>query len=546
MSGTETAKLNNDQGFDLRREFLASIVVFLIALPLCMGIAMASGMPPAAGLVTGIVGGIIVGGLSGAPLQVSGPAAGLSIMVLQIVNQEGVGVMTLAVLIGGAIQLTAGLLRFGQWFRAVSPAVIRGMLTGIGVLIFAGQFHVMVDDSMRNSGLANIASIPESIMKGLTPTDDASHHWAAIIGILTITVILLWKLASRARLKLIPAPLIAVVLSTLIVMVFGLPVKLVSIPANFIKDISLPEAEFFSRILDGRVMLAGLAIAFVASAETLLCATAVDNMHNGPRTKYDKELAAQGVGNMICGLFGALPMTGVIVRSAANVQAGAKTRMSAILHGVWLLLFVVALPQVLNSIPTACLAAILVYTGYKLIDFKALRDLAAYGRGEVAIFVATVVMIVVADLLTGVLIGVGLSAAKLLYTFSHLDLRIEDDAANNRTVLRLRGAATFVRLPRLAAVLEMVQPTRELHVHFERLDYIDHACLDLLINWEKQHESTGGKLVIDWDNLTARFHRDENGMSAEATSMMTGALNPPRRAAVEQARPPRETSESRG
>jgi MFS superfamily sulfate permease-like transporter len=491
----------------VRHDLLSSIVVFLVALPLCMGIAIASGAPPAAGLITGIIGGIVVGLLSGAPLQVSGPAAGLSVMIYEIIQRESYEVMALAVIIGGAVQITAGVLRFGQWFRAVSPAVIRGMLTGIGVLIFAGQFHVMVDDDPRATGLKNILSLPEAVWKGVRPTDDASHHWAAMVGLITLLVILLWRGLARGRLKVVPAPLLAVVLGTGVAAVFNLPVNLVSIPDNLLEAVQLPGSESFARLLDGQVLLAGVAIAFVASAETLLCATAVDQLHRGPRTRYDKELRAQGIGNLICGVLGALPMTGVIVRSAANVEAGARSRASAVLHGFWLVLFVAALPFVLRMMPTAALAAVLVYTGYKLIDFKGARQLASFGRGELAIFIITVVMIVVADLLTGVLVGVGVSAARLLYQMSHLQIRSEQDEANNRTTLFLRGAATFVCLPRLAAALEQVLPNRELHVHFERLDYIDHACLDLIMNWEKQHESTGGRLVLDWEYLTARFRR---------------------------------------
>jgi MFS superfamily sulfate permease-like transporter len=228
-------------------------------------------------------------------------------------------------------------------------------------------------------------------------------------------------------------------------------------------------------------------------------------MHQGPRTRYDRELVAQGTGNFLSGLIGGLPMTGVIVRSATNVEAGARTSLSAILHGVWLLVFVVAFPFVLRGIPTACLAAILVYTGYKLVDIREVRKLWAYGLSEVLIYLGTAIAIIVTDLLSGVLIGLGLSALKLLITFSRLSVTVTDDAEMRRTTLFLEGTATFLRLPKLATALESVRGDRELHVHFEELAYIDHACLDLLVNWEKRHRATGGKLVIDWGSLRARF-----------------------------------------
>lgn len=502
----------------VRHDLLASIVVFLVALPLCMGIAIASGMEPAAGIITGVIGGIVVGTLSGAPLQVSGPAAGLAVVVYDIVQREGPAGLAVIVFVAGGLQLTAGLLRFGQWFRAVSPAVIHGMLAGIGVLIFAGQFHVMVDDAPKGSGLTNLLSLPEAVWKGLTPMDDSSHHLAAMVGLFTILLLIVWKPLVPGKLKAIPAPLVAVAVATAAAALLGLNVNRVPVPENLSDAIRWPTAGAWTNLLDGRFLVAGIAMAFIASAETLLCATAMDKMHRGPRTKYDKELAAQGVGNMLCGLVGALPMTGVIVRSAANVDAGARTRLSAILHGVWLLLFAAMLPQVLRMVPTASLAAVLVYTGYKLINVKVMRELSAYGRSEVAIYAATVITIVAADLLTGVLVGIGLSAIKLLYLFSHLEIHIEDRFAENRTILHLRGAATFIRLPQLAAALEQVRPSTELHVQFERLDYIDHACMDLLMNWRTQHEATGGRLMIDWESLTARFHREEreSGPTQEA------------------------------
>jgi len=276
------------------RDLVASVVVFLVALPLCLGIAIASRMPPAAGLITGVIGGIVVGAMSGSPLQVSGPAAGLSVMVYDIVQKFGIQSVGIIVLIGGMVQLAAGSLRLGRWFRAVSPAVIHGMLAGIGVLIFASQFHVMVDDSPKGSGIRNLMSLPAAVWKGVTPMDHTSHHLAAIIGLCTIVVLIIWKAAAPGRLKAIPAPLVAVVTGTGLAAVLSLEVNHVSLPANMLEAIRLPSLASLSGLLKSEYLIAGLALGFVASAETLLSANAVDQMHRGPRTRYDKELAAQG------------------------------------------------------------------------------------------------------------------------------------------------------------------------------------------------------------------------------------------------------------
>ncbi len=275
-----------------------------------------------------------------------------------------------------------------------------------------------------------------------------------------------------------------------------------------------PTFEKLARIVEPSIMIGAVSIAFIASAETLLCATAVDQMHSGPRTKYDKELRAQGVGNAICGALGVLPMTGVIVRSSANVEAGAKTRLSAILHGVWLLLFVSVLPFTLKYIPLSALAALLVYTGYKLAYPKIVPTLLKYGKGEVFIYVATIATIVTTDLLKGVVLGLVLSLLKLLYAFSHLEIRKEEKPAENRVDLHLKGAATLIRLPLLAAELETLKPDTHVHVYIDQLDYIDHACIDLLTNWDKQHRASGGTLEIEWEGLTNRYQK-RSGTAAE-------------------------------
>jgi MFS superfamily sulfate permease-like transporter len=502
------------------RDFLASIVVFLVALPLCMGIAIASGAPPALGLITGIVGGLVVGSLAGSPLQVSGPAAGMAVLVYQLVNEHGLMMLGVVGLIAGALQLLAGVFKLGQWFRAISPSVIHGMLAGIGVLIFASQFHVMLDDAPRAGGLANIAAIPEAIIK-VFPADGSVHHLAAMAGIITIATIILWNRFKPKRLALLPGPLLGVIVGTTFAVIFALPITLVAVPVNLTDALNIPTTEALKSALDPDILTLGIVFAFVASAETLLCATAVDKMHIGVRTQYDKELRAQGIGNLICGVLGALPMTGVIVRSAANVEAGATSRLSAILHGGWLLLAVVAFPFVLNEIPTAVLAAILVYTGYKLVNVAQIRKIAEFGRQELAIYFVTLIGVVAIDLLTGVILGFVLATLKLVYTFSHLSIEVTHDAETNRSDVWMTGSATFFSIPQLSSALENAPRGAEVHIHVEKLDYIDHACLEMLASWEKLHHSTGGSLIVEWNELVERYgRRSQDPSKTEIPALM--------------------------
>ena len=486
------------------QDLLASVVVFLVALPLCMGVAIASGAPPAAGLITGIIGGLVVGVLQGAPLQVSGPAAGLAVIVWELIQRHGFPVLGVIVLAAGVIQAVAAVLGGGRWFRAVPPSVIYGMLAGIGVLIFASQFHVMVDDSPKGSGLMNLISVPLAVWKGVMPDGGLPHQEAALTGLTTIVILVLWTQVPT-RWRVVPGPLVGVVVATAVAYLFRFPIAYVSVPSRLVSSVALPTSDTLKVLLDPSIWGAALALAFVASAETLLCATAVDRMHSGPRTNYNRELFAQGIGNSLCGLVGALPMTGVIVRSSANVQAGARSRLSAILHGGWILALVVVLPEVLRLVPVASLAAILVYTGYKLVNPAMVKQLHKYGWSEVAIYGVTVVAIVSTDLLKGVLIGFGLAVGKLLYRMSRLEIALEDDAVGRRSVLHLRGSATFFRLADIGDALDRVGPNRELHIRFDDLDYLDHATLELLATWEKQHRTKGGSVIVDWDALEQRY-----------------------------------------
>jgi MFS superfamily sulfate permease-like transporter len=443
-------------GGKLMRDLSASLVVFLVALPLCMGIALASGMPPAAGLVTGIIGGLVVGFIAGQPLQVSGPAAGLAVIVFELVREHGVAALGPILMLAGAVQLVAGLLKTGRWFRAISPEVIHGMLAGIGVLIVIQQFHVALDRAPEHSGPANIQAMWGAIFGGLFPLNGSKEEAAAAVGIVTIAVMLLWERFRPAKLKLVPGALLGIAAATTVAQFFALNVNRVKVPDNLTQMISLPSLAAVHDIKLSTLVGTALALAFIASAETLLSAAAVDQMQNRHKTNYDRELAAQGVGNILCGLVGSLPMTGVIVRSSANVQAGAETRRSAILHGVWMLAAVLVFSAVLRMIPTASLAAVLILVGIKLVKPAEVRKLGRFGKVPVLIYFASMIAIVSTDLLTGVLVGVGLSLMRLLYTVTHLEARITEEG--NATHVHLSGVGTFLAIPRIAQALDQVKP----------------------------------------------------------------------------------------
>jgi MFS superfamily sulfate permease-like transporter len=507
------------------QDLLSSIVVFLVALPLCLGIAIASGAPPAAGLITGIIGGIVVGSIAGCPLQVSGPAAGLAVIVYELIQKHGFELLAPIIVGAGIIQVAAGAFRVGQLFRAIAPAVVYGMLAGIGILIFGAQFHVMVDDQPRENGILNLLSIPEAIWKGIFPVDGSSHHIAAMLGITTIAVLLLWSKFAPKRVKWVPGALVAVVVATGAAQLLSMPVRYVNLPENLLSSITLPSLATFSRLSETDFLIAAVTLAFVASAETLLSATAVDQMHDGPRAKYNQELMSQGVGNILSGLAGGLPMTGVIVRSATNVAAGAKTRRSTMLHGLWLLSLVAFAPGLLRLVPTASLAAILVYTGYKLVNPQNVRRLLRYGGVPVVIYAVTVVMIVATDLLTGIIAGLVLSLLKLIYALSRMEIEVNEDLRRRRIEVHLKGAATFIRLPQLVDTLDKLPQNLAVHVHIEQLEYIDHACFDALSTWERQRCEKASTTVVEWDELMQKYRNrnrirpasdDERGERAQA------------------------------
>ncbi|WP_432150137.1 SulP family inorganic anion transporter [Streptomyces sp. bgisy029] len=465
----------------VRRDLLASLVVFLVALPLCLGVAVASGVPAELGLVTGIVGGLVVGMLPGSRLQVSGPAAGLTVLVYEAVTEFGLGTLGPIVLAAGLLQVVMGFARFGRWFRAISVSVVQGMLAGIGLVIVLGQLYAMADTEQPGTALAKLAGLPGLAAEIATDTEALT---AFGLGAGTVAVLLIWpKLPARVR--LVPAPLAAVGLATAVAALAGLR-PLVADVNGLLHAIELPGAAEFGNLTNVAVIGTVLAFALIASAESLFSAAAIDRMHDGPRTNYDKELVAQGVGNTICGALGALPMTAVIVRSAANVQAGATTALSRVAHGLWLLLFAALLPAAIGIIPLASLAGILVHAGCKLVPWKEFGPLWREHRGEAVLLAVTALAIVVTNLFEGVVLGLLLAVVKSAWETSHVQLSTRE-LTGGRVVVTLTGNATFLRLPRILEQLEKLPQDQPIELDLSGLRHLDHACRVALENWARRH-----------------------------------------------------------
>ncbi|MET8679683.1 SulP family inorganic anion transporter [Streptomyces sp. NPDC004647] len=472
----------------LRADFAASVVVFLVALPLCVGVAVASGVPAELGLVTGIVGGIVTGMLPGSSLQVSGPAAGLTVLILEAVTEFGLGALGVFVLAAGVLQLVMGALRLGRFFRAISIAVVEGMLAGIGLVLIGGQLYAMADAKAPGSGPANLAGLP-GLFLDVAGSPRALTAFA--LGVGTVLIMAFWK-HMPPKVRLVPAPLAAVALTTAVVALARLPVNTVEVK-GLLGAIGPPGASDFSRMAEVGAIGTVVAITLIASAESLFSAAAVDRLHSGPATDYDKELMAQGAGNALCGVLGALPMTAVIVRSAANVQAGARTKASRVMHGVWLLLFAALLPAALGLIPLASLAGILVFSGFKLIPLKEIGPLWREHRGEALVLAVTAVAIVVTNMFEGVILGLLLAVAKAAWETSHIQVRVDegpDKAAPVRVVLS--GNATFLRLPRMLDTLEALPKDRIIELDILDLRHLDHACSTALTNWAARHNGGEG------------------------------------------------------
>lgn len=489
------------------REFVASLVVFLVALPLCMGLAIASGVPASLGILTGVIGGLVVGLFSGSPLGVSGPAAGLVVLVWQIVDRYGLAGLGPAVLVVGAVQVAGATLGAGRWFRATSPAVIHGMLAGIGVLIVASQLHVMLDGTPHGEGLENLAALPAALVDAAAGVDGPGPLQAGVLGLIALCCLITWDRYRPTALAAVPGALLGVVAATVAAIAIDAQVIRVNLPENLDDDITFLWRADLTLLTDPAFLTIALTMAAIASAESLLCAAAVDRMHDGPRTRWNRELGAQGVGNALCGLIGALPMTAVVVRSSVNVQAGARTRYASVLHGAWLLLLVVGLPSLLRLIPQGSLAAILVVTGARLVDTRAMRHYWRTARPELGIYVLTMLGVVTLDLLLGVVIGLVLTAARALWGLSRV--AIHETQTPEGLEVSLSGAGTFLSIPTVADRLDGLPYDRPVHLSLD-LRFLDHAFLEHIEEWVKVRRARGHGVEVDLDALHARFDRRDD------------------------------------
>jgi carbonic anhydrase len=470
----------------VRADVGASLVVFLVAVPLSLGIAVASGAPILAGLIAAIVGGIVAGLLGGSPLQVSGPAAGLTVVVAELVGRFGWPVTTAIVTGAGLVQIVFGLSQLAQFARAIPPAVVHGMLAGIGGTIALAQLHVVLGGSPRSSAVENLVELPGQLVN--------VHGPAVVVGLCTIALVLVWP-RLPGRLRVVPGPLVAVAVATGLSLVLastaGLHVPRVELPGGLLSAVRLP------LLPDGQwaaVVGGVLTVALVASVESLLSAVAVDRMHHGPRTNADRELIGQGAANTLSGLLGGLPVTGVIVRGSTNVRAGARTRASAVLHAVWIAVFALALVSVVESIPLAALAGLLVVVGVQLVKITDMR--AASRHGELVLYLVTALGVMTLNLLEGVAIGLVLAAVLVLCRAVRAQVRHEapeHDGGEHRVVVE--GLATFLCVPTLDRVLAAIPagaPARvELAAH-----YLDHAVRDHLDTWVRRQRDTGGIVVV--------------------------------------------------
>ncbi|MFN8033067.1 MAG: bifunctional SulP family inorganic anion transporter/carbonic anhydrase [Mycobacterium sp.] len=464
----------------LRYDLPASLVVFLVALPLSLGIAIASNAPVLAGLIAAIVGGLVAGLLGGSPLQVSGPAAGLTVIVAGLVAEFGWAVTCLITVCAGVLQILFGLSRVGRAALAISPMVVHAMLAGIGITIALQQVHVLLGGSSESSAWRNLTELPTQLV--------SADHTGMFVGLLVIAILVAWRRVPEPVRK-VPGPLVAIVAASAVALIAGLDVPRIALNGSLIDALALPSLPDGNW---GAFATGVLTVALIASVESLLTAVAVDRMHRGPRSNLDRELVGQGAANMVSGAIGGLPVTGVIVRSSANVAAGAKTRASNILHAVWVLVFALPFAGLAEQIPTAALAGLLIVIGVQLVKITHIET--ARRTGDIAVYSVTLIGVVFLNLLEGVLLGLALAVALTVWRVARARIHAER-TGDGEWLVAVEGSCTFLSLPRLHHTLTSVPPGARVTLEVS-VDFIDHAAHEAIEEWRRQHEASGGTVIV--------------------------------------------------
>ncbi len=475
-----------------KHDLPAGLSVFLVALPLCLGIALASGAPLYSGLLSGIIGGIIVSVISGSSLGVSGPAAGLAGTIAgYTLTLGGFKIMLLAVMIAGLFQLLLGILKLGVIANYFPSSVIKGMLAAIGILLIRKQIPVAIGYDKPDYWSSDFINsfTGDDMLGNLKAFNQHATMGAVIIFCVSLAVLIILQQPFAKKLKVIPAPLFAVLAGVLTNIIFikvtsGLslkPTQLVHIPANIFGDISFPDlSRLFTSVA---IWKAGIFIGLLATLETLLCVEAIDKLDRHNRiTPVNRELVAQGIGNMLCGFLGAIPITAVVVRGAANVDAGGRTKMSAFTHGLFLLLTILLVPFLLNQIPYASLAAVLFVTGYNLTKPKLYLNMWRLGWKQYLPFILTIIFILFNDLLFGVSIGLLISVFFIIRNNFRTEYKIIKDHHSHTDIytIKLNSNVTFLNKVNLRRSLDKVPEYTVLTIDGSECNFIDYDILEII------------------------------------------------------------------
>jgi MFS superfamily sulfate permease-like transporter len=518
---------------NLKSDFASGLVVFLVALPLCLGIAMASGAPLMSGIISGVIGGIVVGFLSRSHISVSGPAAGLTAIILTAITDFGAfDIFLTAVFLAGLIQLALGFIKAGSISNYFPTNVIEGMLAGIGIIIILKQIpHAFGYDADFVGDQSFIQSDGSNSFTSLFEVVNHIQLGSVVITVVSLVILIAWdKVPFLKKLKLIPGALIAVISGIVLNEIFILSGSSLAIsnahlvtlpvPTSFDELKSIVITPNFSGFLNPKVWIVGLTIAIVASIETLLCIEASDRMDVHKRyTDTNVELKAQGLGNILSSLIGGLPMTSVVVRSSANNSAGAKSKMSAIIHGVLLLISVLAIPVILNKIPLATLATILILVGYKLAKPATFIHFWEKGKYQFIPFIATLVAVVTTDLLKGVLLGIVISIVFILkgnlkraYSFKKEEY-VDGDIIH----IHLAQEVSFLNKAAIKSTLNDVPENSTVVISAEDTVYIAHDILDLIREF-KEIRAVDENITVKLKGFKKAYYIDNSPETANHVS----------------------------